>query len=105
MEHTHRVDVPLVHHVEVTKAVQFLLHHLGCDHWYVACQREHLFVYHLTRAGVDRYAACFQCNPPVEKGIYHGSKAWALSLIPLSPGESLGQNESRQISTGLASLA
>jgi hypothetical protein len=105
MEHAHKVDVPLTHHVEVSRAVQLLLQHLQCDHWYIACQREHLFIYHFTKAGMDHYAACFQCNPPVDKGIYHGSKAWALSLIPLSAGETVSQDELHRLSTGLASLA
>ncbi len=105
MDHPHRVDVPLAHQVEVSRAVQFLLQHLGCDHWYVACHHEHLFVYHLTKAGVDQYAACFQCTPPVEKGIYHGSRAWALSLIPLLAVPSVSESELSQIKTGLAALA
>jgi hypothetical protein len=104
MEHARKVEVPLAHHVEVSKAIEVLLHQLGCNHWYVACQREHLFVYHLTRAGADRYAACFQCTPPVEKGIYHGSKAWALSLIPLPPAESFRESEIKQISAVLATI-
>ncbi len=104
MNHAHKVEVPLVHHVDVSKAMQVLLGQLGCDHWYVACHHEHLFVYHLTKSGQDRYAACFECTPPVEKGIYHGSKAWGLSLIPLAAGQSMGQKELQQISSGLASL-
>jgi hypothetical protein len=105
MDHGHKVEVPLAHHVDVDKAIHVLLQQLGCDHRYVACHREHLFVYHLTKAGVDHYAACFQCTPPVDKGIYHGSKAWALSLIPLGTSPSLGQRDLEQLSAGLASGA
>ena len=104
MEHAHKVDVRLVHQVEVSKATQFLLHQLECDNWYVACHHEHLFVYHFTKLGVDRYAACFECTPPMEKGIYHGSKAWSLSLIPLRDAEIPGDKQLAQIRAGLAQL-
>jgi hypothetical protein len=59
----------------VNKATTLLLHQLDCDHWYVACHHENLFVYHLTKGAEDRDAVSFQCTPPVEKGIYHGSRA------------------------------
>jgi hypothetical protein len=99
MEHAHRIEVPLVHQVEVGKATQVLLHHLDCDGWYVACHREHQYVYHLTRHGADKYAVCFQCTPPVEKGIYHGSKAWALSVIPLHGVEPIAEAKLQQLFT------
>jgi hypothetical protein len=105
MDHGRKLDVPLAHQVEMRKALQLLLHQLGCDHWYVACHHEHLFVYHLTKAGVDRYAACFQCSPPLEKGIYHGGKAWSLSLIPLQPGEKGEEGLVKLLSADLAALA
>jgi hypothetical protein len=104
MEQAHKVDIPLQHHVEVTKATQFLVQELACDDWYVACHREHLFVYHLTHAGTDRYALCFQCTPPVEKGIYHGSKAWGLSIIPLHHAPAPESINVARIRTGLATL-
>ena len=82
MDHAHKVDVLLAHELDVGKATNFLLHQLDCDHWYVACHHEALFVYHLTKGAEDRYAVSFQCTPPVEHGIYHGSRAWSLSIIP-----------------------
>ena len=101
-EHGHKFDFRLAHPAEVSQVLHVLLQNLGCDHWYVACHREHLFVYHLTSHGVDRYAACFQCTPPVDKGIYHGSKAREFSIIPLAAGHSLGPNEVEQIETVFA---
>ena len=100
----HRFDIALTHHVDVSKAVQLLLHHLACDHWYVACHHDQLFVYHLTKAGVDYYAACFQCTPPQDKGIYHGSKAWSLSLIPLKPEQTLDDALLKGLGDSLAAL-
>ena len=94
--------MPLAHEVEVSKATKFLLHHLDCDDWYVACHQEHLLVYHLTKGAEDRYAVSFQCTPPVEKGIYHGSRAWSLSVIPLHGVEALPENKVNDIRAGLA---
>ena len=105
MEHPHRVDVLLAHEVDVSKATAFLLQQLGCDHWYVACHQEHLLVYHLTRGAADRYAVSFQCTPPVEKGIYHGSRAWSLSIIPLHGIEPLPEAEANEVKARLAALA
>ena len=82
MDHTHKVEVRLVHPVDVSQATQYLLHHLGCDDWFVACQHEHQFVARLTKGGVAEYAISFECTPPTEKGIYHGSRARMLSIIP-----------------------
>ena len=104
MEHAHKVDVLLAHEVDVSKATGFLLHQLGCDNWYVACHREDLLVYHLSKGAADRYAISFQCTPPVEKGIYHGSRAWSLAIIPLHGVEPLPETEENAIKAGLAAL-
>ncbi|MGO8927071.1 MAG: hypothetical protein ACLQU3_09310 [Limisphaerales bacterium] len=104
MNHTYKVDVLLAHEVDVSKATRFLLHQLDCDDWYVACHQESLFVYHLTKGATDRYAVSFQCTPPVEKGIYHGSRAWSLSIIPLHGGEALPEAKENEIKGGLAEL-
>jgi len=104
MDHAHKFDVLLAHEVDVSRAAKFLLHQLDCDHWYVARHHEQQFVYHLTRGAEDRYAVSFQCTPPVEKGIYHGSKAWSLSIIPLHGVEALPEAKQNEISAGLAGL-
>jgi hypothetical protein len=105
MDHTHKVEVRLVHPVDVSQATQYLLHHLGCDDWFVACQHEHQFVARLTKDGVARYAVSFECTPPAEKGIYHGSKARVLAIIPLHGEEELSQAAVSEIKSGLASVS
>ena len=104
MDHAHKVDVLLPHEVDVSKATQLLLHQLDCDRWYVACHREHVFVYHLSKGAEDRYAVSFDCTPPVEKGIYHGSRAWSLSIIPLHGVEALTEAKENEIKAGLAAV-
>jgi len=104
MDHANKVEVLLAHEVEVSKATRFLLHQLDCDDWYVACHHESLFVYHLTKGAADRYAVSFQCTPPVEKGIYHGSRAWSLSIIPLHGVEALSEAEENAFKGGLSEL-
>jgi hypothetical protein len=104
MDHAHKFDVLLSHELDVSKAARFLLHQLHCDHWYVACHHEHQLVCHLTKGAEDRYAVSFQCTPPVEKGIYHGSRAWSLSIIPLHGVEALPEAKENEIKAGLAEL-
>ena len=104
MDHAHKFDVLLAHEVDVSRAAKFLLHQLDCDHWYVARHQEQQFVYHLTKGAEDRYAVSFQCTPPVEKGIYHGSRAWSLSIIPLHGVEALPEAKQNEIKAGLAEL-
>jgi hypothetical protein len=104
MDHTHKVDVPLDHELDVSQATEFLLHHLDCETWYVACHHEHLFVFRLARGGVGRYAVSFQCTPSVEKAIYHRSRTWALSIIPLHGVEDLPEAKVKEIKAGLAGL-
>lgn len=104
MDHAHRVDVVLAHEVDVSKATKFLLHQMGCDNWYVACHQETQFVYHLTRGTEDRYAVSFQCTAPVAGGIYHGSRAWSLSIIPLHGVVALSEAKEQEIKAGLAAM-
>ena len=104
MDHEHKVDVRLSHHVDVSQAIDYLKGELGCDSWYVACHHEHLFVFRLTRDSADRFAVRVECTAPVEKGIYYGSKAWSLSLSPLHHESSLTEEKIQQIQAGLAGL-
>lgn len=104
MEQTHKVDVPLAHRVEVNEVTKYLLHKLECDSWYVACHHGHLFVFHLTKAGVDQYAARFECTSPVEKGVYHTSRAWSLSIIPLAGQANLSETVVNELRAALAAL-
>jgi hypothetical protein len=46
----------------------------------------------------------FECTPPVDKAIYHGSKAWELSIIPLHSEGSLQEDAVKEIKAGLAAL-
>ena len=100
-----KVDVLLAHEVDVGKATRFLLPQLGCDNWYVACHQETQFVYHLTQGSQDLYAVSFQCTAPVERGVYHGSRAWSLSIIPLHGIPPLPKAKENEIKAGLAALA
>ena len=104
MEHTHKIDVPLVHQVDVSEAANYLLHKLACDSWYVACHHDHLFVLHYTKSHVDRCAVRFECTSPVDKGIYHGGRAWSLSIIPLPGQPDLSEDAVEEIRAGLSAL-
>lgn len=105
MEHAHKLDVPLAHHVDVSEALHYLVQELGCDSWYVACHHEHLYVFRLTQGAQDRYAVRVECDDPVEKGVYRGSKAWSLSLSPLHNEADLGFLDLKRLESGLAELA
>ncbi len=105
MEHTHRVDVPLAHRVDVTQATKYLLQRLNCEGWYVACHHDHLFVVHLTKGGMDHYAVRFECTPPVEKAIYHPSMAWSLSVIPLGGQQDVPEDTVKEIRAVLAGFS
>jgi hypothetical protein len=104
MDHGHRVDIRLVHQVDVNRASEYLVHQLGCDGWYVACQHEHRLVIQMTRGACVRYAACYECTPPVEKALYHGSRAWEMSIVPLHREDDLREEKVKTISEGLAEL-
>ena len=59
---------------------------------------------HLSKGGVDRYAVCFDCSPPVEKGVYHRSLAWSVALVPLRGQEDIPEETVTSIKAGLAGL-
>ncbi len=105
MEQHHKVNLPLGHRLDVAEATQHLLHRLGCDSWYVACHREHLYVLHLTKGGMKHYAVCFECTSPVDKGVYHGSQASAVSILPLGQEHDLSPEAVKEIQAELMELA
>jgi hypothetical protein len=105
MDVSHKFDIRMAHHVDLGAALKFLGKHLGCDSWYVACHHEHVFVLRLSNSAIDKFAVRFECTAPVEKGIYHDSKAWSLSITSLHDQRSLTEKEIKQIETGLAEVA
>jgi len=105
MHSAHKIAVPLAHKLDVSKAAQLLLLQLDCDSWHVACHHDHQLVCRLAKGAVDRYVVDFQCTPAVDKAIYHGSKTWALSIIPLSGAQGLPETKVEEIKAGLARLA
>ncbi len=105
MEQHHKVAVPLAHRVGVTEVLQYLVHHLHCNSWYVAAHREHLFVFHLTDGDRKRFAACIECTAPVDKGIYHGSTASSVSVLALGDEPELSAEELSELRLGLTELA
>lgn len=104
MEPSHTVDIRPSHRIEVGEVAKYLLSLLDCDEWHVACQHDHLQIIHLSRHGRQKYAVRFECTAPMEKGIYHGSKAWSLSLVPLSPDDQLSSGTLAEIRAGLLAL-
>jgi hypothetical protein len=104
MEHALKLELPLIHRVEVSEAAHYLLHELACDNWYVACRREHLLVLHFDQRHQPKYAVTFDCTPPVEKGIYHGTKACSVRIIPLHGQAPLPEERLHQIQAGLSML-
>lgn len=104
MDHCHRVDVRLVHQVDVGEATQYLVHQLGCDGWHVACQQEHRLIVQLTSGTSVRFAVCYECTPPVEKAIYHGSRTWEMSIVPLHDQDNLRAEKVKGITAGLGEL-
>jgi hypothetical protein len=59
---------------------------------------------HLRQGGADRYAVCFDCSAPVEKGVYHGSLAWSIALVPLRGQQDIPEATVTRIEAGLAGL-
>jgi hypothetical protein len=56
------------------------------------------------RGEVTRYAACYQCRPAVEKAIFHGHRAWRLSIIPLRPEDNLSPQQLAILNAALNNL-
>ncbi len=101
---TQKADVPLPHPVDVSRATEYLLHLLDCDDWYVACHHDDFFVFHLTQGGLDRYAVCYQCTSPAEKGMHHANKARSMSVIPLPGEDNLPKDTLREMQAKLLEL-
>jgi len=99
-----RVALSLPHHLDVSRATQFLAQELGCEGWHVGCRHDHQVVVQLTTGGVARYGISYDCSPPVEKAVYHGSRAWSLTIIPLHGHDNLGADKVAAIKAGLAEL-
>lgn len=104
MEHNQTVEIRPGHRIEVGEAAKYLLRALNCDDWFVACERDHLLVIQLSRQGTHQFAVRFECTSSVDKAIYHGSKAWLLSIIPLHSENDLSGNKMEEIRDGLAQL-
>lgn len=96
--------VSLSHHVEVNQATQFLQRSLACDGWHVMCRHDHQLVVQLTRGGVATYGISYECSPAVEKAIYHGSRAWSLTIIPLHGSDNLSPLKVSEVKAGLSAL-
>jgi hypothetical protein len=103
MDH-HKVEIRLLHRVDVSEAAKYLLVPLDCDDWYVVCQHEHLLVIQLSKGGIHQYAVRFECSAPVEKGVFHGSRAWSLSIIPLTETGQTFPGKLAEIKAGLDHL-
>jgi hypothetical protein len=99
-----RVMLSLSHHLDVSRATQYLQHELDCDGWHVACRHEHQLVVQLTRGGVATYGVSYECSPAVEKAIYHGNHAWTLTIIPLHGRDNLPAHQVAEIKAGLGEL-
>lgn len=99
-----RVTLSLPHHLDVSRATQHLAQELGCDGWHVGCRHDHQVVVQLTSGGAPRYGVSYECSPPVEKAVFHGSRAWALTIIPLHGSDNLSADQVTALRTGLAAL-
>jgi hypothetical protein len=104
VDYGHKVDFHLAHHVDVSEAISYLAQQLHCNSWYVACHHEHLFVFRLAQGSSDHYAVRVECNAPVEKGVYHGSRARSFSISPLHNEVNLTDKEVSELHAGLAGL-
>lgn len=102
--HHHRIELLPGHLVDVPEASHWLLQELKCDDWYVACRNDHQCVVRLTRGGIPHFAVSFQCTPAVDKAIYHGSRAWSVSIIPLQNEHDLDAETLHRVKAGLAGL-
>ena len=70
----------------------------------MACQHDHQSVVQFTRDSVARYGVSYECSPAVQKAVYHGSRAWALTIIPLHGRDNLSAEKVAEIKAGLAAL-
>jgi hypothetical protein len=104
VENAQTVEIRPCHRIEVGEAAKYLLAALDCDEWFVACRHDHLIVIQLSSHGLHKYAVRFECTSPVDKAIYHGSKAWCLSILPLHDTDDLTAGKMTEIKDGLAKL-
>jgi len=102
--HSQTLEFRPCHRVEVGEAAKYLLAALDCDEWFVACRHDHLLVIRLSQRGRHKYAVRFECTSPVDKAIYHGSKAWVISILPLHEQDELPASKLEEIKAGLANL-
>jgi hypothetical protein len=58
----------------------------------------------LIQQGQRKYAVRFACTSPVEKAIYHDSKAWSLAIIPLGEEGDLTPAQIAEVKAGLVNL-
>jgi len=100
----HRVMLSLTHQLEVSRATHYLLQHLDCDGWSVGSRHDHQLVVQLTRGGDATYGVAYDCSPAVEKAVYHGNRAWALTIIPLRGKDNLPADKVTEIKAGLGEL-
>ena len=99
------VTFSLGHRLDVGKISEFLVHQLEGETWYVVCHREHQLVLHISRFGSDCYAVSFDCTPPADKGIYHGSLTSHFSIVPLREEPDLPPTKVDQIKAELTQFA
>jgi hypothetical protein len=104
VDHAQTVEIRPSHRIEVGEVAKYLLAALHCDEWYVACRHDHLLVIQLSQQGRHRYAVRFGCTSPVDKAIYHGSKAWSLSILALHEEDHLAPAKMEEIRAGLTKL-
>jgi hypothetical protein len=102
--HHHRIELLPGHLVDVQQASHCLLQELRCDDWFVASRNEHQYVIRLLRRGLPHYAVSFQCTPCVDKAIYHGSRAWSVTIIPLQGEDDLLPETLKHVKTALTEL-
>lgn len=99
-----RVTISLAHHLDVARATQFLLRALDCDDWYATCRHDHQMIVLLTRRGEAQFGISYECSPGIQKAVFHDSRAWALTLIPMSSRNNLPPTKVKVIKSGLAEL-
>ena len=104
MDTRHKTDVTLPHHIDLNQATLYLVHHLDCDEWHVVSHPEHEMIVQMAKGTAPKFIVRYECTPPVEKAIYHGSRAFALSIIPVHAEDNLHPDKVAELKTGLAGL-
>lgn len=102
MEQAKKTEISLANPVGVTDVLRYLSKELGCDKWYVACHHQNLFVFRLTESSRDRYAVGVECDGPVERPVYQGSKAQAVWISPLHGGPNVSDEQANGLKLGLS---